>query len=268
MMNPVSYALTQINFRIPKELLEKTFVDRTKYVRFTPQTLGENIKATVLRPRVFVDCDVVGGTEVLIRIANFQTDRPDDFTAIYQIPKSATQNRSISSVLNVTFNDPTGISYYGMSSGCQSTQMMATSMALLDSAGTIPVTSTAQVSLIGENVVMVRDTTILPANAFLRCILASDENWSHLQMRVFRKFADLCVLAVKSYIYKTLVIEVDQAELSGGFQLGRFREVLDGYADSEELYQEYLTEKWQKISLMNDHESWTRHLRGVVGGHR
>lgn len=267
-MNPVSYALSRINQVIPKEILEKTFVQRNRYERFTPATLGENIKATVLRPRVFVDCNIVGGTEVLIRIEGLQMDRPDDFTSIYRIPKSRTQNRSIMSVLNVTFNDPTGVSYYGMASGCGATQMMATAMGVLDAAGTIPVTSTAQVSLIGENVVMVRDTTILPANAFLRCLLASDENFSHLQMRVYRKFADICVLAVKAYIYKTLVIEVDQAELSGGFQLGRFREVLDGYADSDELYEQYLTEKWQKISLMNDQESWSRHLRGVIGGHR
>lgn len=268
MMNPISYALQRIHAVVPKELLQKAFIDRDRYTRSTPQTLGEAIKAVVLRPRVFVDMDVVGGTEVFIRLEGLMTSRPDDFTSIYQIPKSRTQNRSISSVLNITFNDPTGISYYGMATGCQSTQMMATAQGLLDAAGTVPVTSTHQVQLIGENVVMVRDTTILPANAFLRCILASDENWSHLQMRTFRRFAEGCLYAVQSHIYRVLVIEVDQAELSGGFQLGRFREVLDGYADAEELYQTFLTEKWQKISLMNDHESWTRHLRGVVGGHR
>lgn len=267
-MNPISRAISEARYQIPDEILQALFYDRTKHMRSTPDTITENLKAVVIRPRVLVDCDIVGGTEILVRLEGLMTSRPDDFTSIYRIPKSLTQNRSILSVLNVTFNDPTGIAYYGMAAGCQSTQMMATAQGLLDAAGTIPVTSTSQVQLIGENVVSVRDTTILPANAFLRCMLASDENMSHLQLRVFRQFSQLCVLAIKSYIYNKLVIRVDVGELMGGFQLGRFREIVDSYSDSEELYQTYLREVWQKVSIMNDAQKWTRTLRMVIGGHR
>lgn len=267
-MNPISRAIQEIKFKIPDQLLQAAFTNRKLWERVGPDTITENIKAAVIRPRVMVDADIVGGTEVLIRLEGFMTSRPDDFTSIYRIPKSVTQNRSIMSVLNVTFNDPTGIAYYGMATGCQSTQMMATAQGLLDAAGTIPVTSTASVQLIGENVVMVRDTTILPANCYLRCMLASDENMSHLQLRTYRHFAKLCELAVKAYIYKTLVIDVDVAELYGGHQLGRFREVLDSYSDSEELYDTYIKEVWTKVSHMNDREQYTRTLRMVIGGHR
>lgn len=267
-MNPISKAIYEARNTIPDEILQALFTDRGRHFRASPETISEHIKAMVIRPRVMVDCDIVGGTEVLIRLEGYQTSRPDDFTSIFRIPKSVTQNRSILSVMNVTFNDPTGIAYYGMATGCQSTQMMATAQGLLDSAGTIPVTSTAQVQLIGENVVMVRDTTILPANAFLRCLLASDENMSHLQLRTLRQFSQLCKYAIKAYIYNSLVIKVDTAELHGGFQLGRFREVLDSYSDAEELYQTYLREVWQKVSLMNDTEKWTRTMRMVIGGHR
>ena len=267
-MNPISRAIFEARNQIPDEILQALFNDRGKHFRATPDTITEHLKALVIRPRVLIDCDIVGGTEILIRLEGLMTSRPDDFTSIYRIPKTMTQNRSILSVLNVTFNDPTGVAYYGMATGCQSTQMMATAQGLLDAAGTIPVTSTSQVQLIGENVVSVRDTTILPANAYLRCMLASDENMSHLQLRTFRQFSHLCVLAIKAYIYNKLAIRTDLAELSGGFQLGRFREFVDSYSDAEELYQTYLREVWQKVSLMNDAEKWTRTLRSVIGGHR
>lgn len=267
-MNPISRAINEARFQIPSEILEAIFYDREKHYRATPDTISEHIKALVIRPRVLVDCDIVGGTEILIRLEGLMTSRPDDFTSIYRIPKSMTQNRSILSVMNVTFNDPTGVAYYGMATGCQSTQMMVTAQGLLDSMGTIPVTSTSQVQLIGENVVSVRDTTILPANAYLRCVLASDENMSHLQLRTFRQFSHLCVLAIKSYIYNKLVVRVDVGELMGGFQLGMFRTVVESYSDSEELYQTYLREVWQKVSVMNDSEKWTRFLRSTIGGHR
>lgn len=267
-MNPVSRAVQEVRFRIPNEILQSIFNERNKHVRAAPETITEHIKALVIRPRVLVDCDIVGGIEVLIPLDGLMTSRPDDFTSIYRIPKSMTQNRSIISALNVTFNDPTGVAYYGMATGCQSTQMMATAQGLLDASGTIPVTGTATVELIGENVISVRDTTILAANAYLRCNLASDENMSHIKMRSMRQFSDLCVLAVKAYIYNMLVVRVDVGELMGGFQLGRFREVVDSYADAEELYQTNLREIWQKVSIMNDDQKWPRFLRQVIGGHR
>jgi hypothetical protein len=172
------------------------------------------------------------------------------------------------SVLNITFSDPTKISSYGAVAGAQSSTMLHVGAAVMDAMGHIPVTSTARVQLIGENVVMVRDTAILPANIYLRCVMANDENFSHLQMKSYRNFADLVVLAVKAYVYNEYVIRMDMAELYGGQQLGRFKEVVDQYADAEELYQTYLTEKWQKVAFMNDQESHTRFLRTIIGGQR
>ena len=168
----------------------------------------------------------------------------------------------------VTFNDPTGMAYYGMATGCQTTQMLSTAQGLLDAAGTIPVTSSSSVEIIGENVVAVKDTTILPANAFLMCMLASDENFSHLQMRSFHNLSKLVVYAVKSYIYKKLVIDVDIAELHGGQNLGRFKEILDEYRECEELYQTELKMVMTKVLFMNDQPRYTRFLRSVIGGHR
>src|SRR5262249_50995141 len=124
------------------------------------------------------------------------------------------------------------------------------------------------VQLIGENTIMIKDTTLLPSWTFLRCILAADETMSHLQLRTYPKFAKLVEHAVKAYIYNQLIVNVDIAELYGGHALGIFKEIVGEYKDENELYETYLREKWQKISLMNDQESFGRLIRTVVGGQR
>jgi hypothetical protein len=268
-MLALSKLADEIKFRIPKPILEAVFIRRDIRWRDTPPSIDDQIMALVIRPRVLVDCNLVGGTEVFIPLDGCPIERTNDYTSVYRIPKSATQGRSINSVLNITFSDPTKASSYGVAAGQQNTAMMNAGSAVMNAMGTIPVTSTSTVQLIGENVVMVRDTVVLPANIYLRCILANDEQMSHLQLRSYRDFANLGVLAVKSYIFNNYVIPMDLGELHGGQNLGRFKEIVDSYADSEELYQTFLTEKWTKIAFMNDSESFhKRYLKLIIGGNR
>lgn len=267
-MLATSKALDEIKFRVPKPILDAVFVQRNRDYRQTAVSLDESIMAQVIRPRVLVDASLVGGTEALIDLSGLQSERTNDYTSVYRIPKDRTQGRSIQAVLNITYSDPTKVSSYGIAAGQNNTAMMQAGSAVMDAMGTIPVTSTARVQLIGENVVMVRDTVILPANIFLRCILANDENLSHLQLKSYRDFANLVTHAVKAFIYNAYIIEMDMGQLHGGQSIGRFKEVIDGYADAEELYQTYLTEKWQKIAMMNDNETFTRFLRTMIGGNR
>lgn len=261
-------SLDEIHYRIPKAILDAVFIaPSTKWSRI-PINIDEQIMSLVIRPRVLVDCNLVGGTEAFIPLDGVPVERTNDYTSVYRIPKSYTQGRSIISVLNITFSDPTKASSYGVAAGQQNTTMLQLGSSVMDAMGSMPVTSTARVQLIGENVVMVRDTVLLPANIYLRCLLANDENMSHLQLKSYRDFANLVVFAVKAYVYNTYVIQLDMGELHGGQTIGRFKDIIDGYVDAEDNYQSYLTDKWQKIALMNDTESWTRMLKLRIGGSR
>lgn len=267
-MGPLSRCIDEIKFRIPRAILEAVFIKRSERWRLTPVSLDEHILNEVIRPRVLVDCNLVGGTEVFIPLDGIEVERSNDYTSVYRIPKDRTQGRSIMSVLNITFSDPTKVSSYGVAAGVNQSIMLQAGQAVMDAMGSMPVTSTAYVQLIGENVVMVRDTVVLPANIYLRCLLANDDNMSHLQLKSYRDFSKLAELAVKAYIYNEYVIPMDMGELLGGQQLGRFKEIIDSYADSEELYQVFLQERFQKVLLMNDRESFTRFLRLGLGGFR
>lgn len=268
-MNPIQKALDEVKFEIPEEILKLVFIDRVRQWRFTPVSIDEQIINMVIKPRVAVDCNLLGGTEVTLPLDNVPNERVDDtYTTIYRIPKSMTQGRSILSVKNITFSDPTFMSSAATIANMGASQMMYAAQAVMNVHATIPTVSSAVVQLIAENVVMVRDNAMLPANSYLRCVLANDENLSHLQMRSYIAFADMVVLAVKAFIYNNRIIPMDKGELFGGTELGVIKQIIEGYADSNELYRAYRKEKWQKIALMNDNTAHTRYLRRVIGGNR
>lgn len=267
-MGPLNYAVQQMHFRIPRRLLELVFVERTKRWRAAGGNIDEAIRNQVIRPRVLVDCDLHGGTEHWVGLETVPYERTDDYTSVYRIPKSLTQNRSIIAALNVTFTDALRSNAYGAVGGMDASTQLQAAQAVMDAHGVIPQTSTAQVQLIGENVVMVRDSMVLPPNVYLRCILANDENLAHLQLRSYPYFVKLCELAVKAFIYNKIVIEVDIGEIQGGQVIGKIKEILDSYADAEQQYEEYMTTTFQKVLFMNDQTSVDRFQKLLIGGYR
>lgn len=209
-----------------------------------------------------------------ISLRGITPDHVDDFnsayryTNIYRIPKDRTQGRSITSALHVTFSDFTKSLSYGAVATNHQTTMMSAGNAVMDAMGSIPITSTSRVQLIGENVVMVRDVVMLPPNIFLLCVIENDENMSHLQLKSYRQFAELVVHAVKAYIWNEYIIQMDIGELHGGQSIGRFKEIIDEYKEEDELYRTFLVEKWDRIAFMNDEASFNRLLKSVISGNR
>jgi len=267
-MSVYSKAISDVKFRIPREILNVVFIQRHQQWREQPLSLDQQIMKEVIVPRVMVDCDLYGGTEAFVALWNLAYERTNDYTTVYRIPKERTNGRTISSVLNITFTDPTRLSSYAATTQCQATPMLLMGQSVLDALGPAPITSSAYVQLIAENTVMVRDSMIIPANSYLRCILDSDESMSHIQRRSYPAFSKLITYAVQAYIYNTYIIQMDIGELQGGHALGRFKEVVDSYADAEENYQTQLEEVIAKVMIMNDNTSFPRILRTMIGTQR
>lgn len=281
-MNPIKKALEEVKYRIPRQLLEKVFVDGSSFWRgATRSGADEQMLNLVIRPRVMVDCNLVGGTEVMISLSGLEQQKPNQWSTVIHIPKERTNGRSITTVLYVGFYDSNygsayaaagigGAGGYGGLNGVNSTDnsAMASSLAsVVDSMDKIPFVASTRAELISENTILVKDPVLISPNAMLRCVLAEDENLSNIPLRAYREFSKLVEFAVKSYIYKELVIEVDVGELRYGQQLGAFKDVYTGYADAEQNYQDQL-DIWQRVRLMSDHESMANHLRLLIGTQR
>lgn len=206
-MNPIKKAIEEVKYRIPRQLLERVFINGSGSWRVGPKSnLDDQILTLVVRPRVMVDCNLIGGVQEVIPLDGLPQDKPESWLTVIHIPKSLTDGRSINSVLDVVLtNQAYSAGYANMGNagtgamsinamnfsqtdGSAMASALASGVAALDK---IPMVSTARVSLIAENTIMIRDNVLLPPSAALRCVLANDENLSNLQLRSYRYFLSL-----------------------------------------------------------------------------
>lgn len=278
-MSPIQKALSDIKRRIPKEILETVFLPKRSYhmviERFLPTTIENRIREEIIEGRVREDCDITGGTEVYIPLSSIQPEVSGEGMWVYVIPKTLMQGRRIVSALSIAFGpiNPDMGSQIGVTGSTNYNQMELEcnhggythlSKEILYSNTPMQLNQSAQVRLIGENVILVEDN-IRPTSAWLRCKVSADDEFSHLNPRSWLAFSHLCVLATKAYIYNNYIIKMGDAELKVGFDLGVFKQIVEGYADADEMYREYLEQTWIAKQFMNDRHAFNRFIKGMVG---
>ena len=272
-MNAIRKAVDDIKFRIPRQILEKAFLPYNAYGRvYNSVNIDDQIINNVIKARVLIDCNLIGGVQTLIPLEGLPFEKPSDITTVVHIPKDRTQGRSINSVLNVSFISPNSVSALTGTlpnvRSCNNTALMNGAQSMMAAFDNIPIVSTARVQLISENTILVKDNIVLSPVTFLRCVLANDDDLTNLPLRSYRFFANLVEYAVKSYIYNELIVNMDQGQLQGGAQLGVFKEIIQGYADSELNYRDYLKDTMEQVMFMSDDETYSRYLKLIVGGNR
>jgi hypothetical protein len=256
-MNIIAKALDEIKFTIPDKILIESFRDDTPNWRRQPISLDTQIMNKIIKPRVLVDANLVGGQMTTVSLEGLQPDMIDHQTSVYSIPLARTQNRPIFSVLSVSYMPQiSGYNSFGGGLGAVAPNSMNAitnvGQKIMDAVSGIPPISNSYVELLNENVVLVRDQYRVSSTYFLRVILANDENLNSINPRSYRAFSKLCALAVKSFIYNKMRIKIDKAFLEGGQELGVFKEIVESFSDSEEQYQTQLNEVWAKVAGMND----------------
>lgn len=271
MYNPIQKAISEAKFQIPLEILQQAFAPISVFGRPTALNIDSIIREKVIDSRVRVDCDLVGGTQLDIPLKGIQPEQvplpsgtPYSWCLIYRIPKALTQNRTISRVMWLanTISPISGTYTYASYNGSALTNA---AMGVMQSQAPIPSMSTARVDLIAENTIMISDTNQWPYDCSLRCFVENDRDMSLLPPGAYRFFAQLCVYAIKAYIHNTLIIQINSAELQNGQELGRFKEVVDSYADANELYQEYLGSTWREVAAYADPVSARDWFRLPIG---
>lgn len=267
-MNALQKALSDLKFNVNRSILDTVFVKRHTNFRVSAPSLDEQVMNEVIRPRVFLDANLVGGAEILVPLNGLKGEEIETTDMVYRIPKRLTGNRTIMSALNVTYVDAQSMAAAGNYATCGVSAEQSAGQNLLDAISPMPMISTGRISIIGENVIYIKDSIRIPSNSYLRCIVAHDEAMSHLQPRSYRAFSKLVELAVKAYIYTEYELEMDMSELRGGHSLGKFKDIIERYSDANELYETYLTEKFQKVSFQNDAQLMNRFVRLNTGGPR
>lgn len=273
MASAIQKALLDIRARIRPALLQRAFADPSQRWSTQPMDLDFLIRSNVIDTRVRSDCNLIGGMQVLINLSGYPREVPDERSSLYHVPMEATQGRQIVSPHSVSYGYGYSIAYSNynpffdqmMQGGCGNAGILTVANQLYSSMSNMPIVESARVQMISPNTILIQDQVRIPDRVYLRATLEHDSEMSELQPPAQRAFSNLCVLAVQAYIYNSLIIEVNRAQISGGFEIGEFKNQLDMLSDSDELYRTYLDETWYKTSRMSDHETHLRHVRNMMG---
>ena len=264
-MNAITYALKQLSYYISPEMLELGFIRDEDRRGFIPVSVESKVRSIIIDGKVMVDCNLFHGTTMNIPLRGLPTNRLNDYSVVYEIPKSMTGGRRIMSALSVSYGGtyPVSAAYYNYPT---SSQLMQAAGQLANSHSPIPLVSSAGVNLVGENTVQITDSAIIPHELWLNCRVENDSQMNHLQPANYESFAQLVILATKAWLYHNLKIKLDVGRIHGGMELGRLREELDSFSEANREYKEHLDEEFSQVSVMNDSIEHEQYLRLIVGG--
>lgn len=265
-MNAIEKSLEEIRYSIPKEVLELAFRAGDKYGwRAAPISLDERITASVIRSRVLVDCNLVGGIERVIDLNRAQVRYVDGLDTLYKINKTLTDNKPIVSVLSFIAGAINTVTPGVAGVGYGPTGTLTSVASRIGAAADMGYPQVeANIELVGDNLVVVKYSNYPVLPGAIRVVLANDENLENINPRSYINFSKLVILATKAYIYNKLKIELDIGAIMGGHEISSISSYVDELADSNELYHEFLTTVWSKTAVMNDSERYSRYIRAQI----
>ena len=265
MSSAIQNAIEDIRFKIPIELLNFTYLSKSiGYNLSHAYSLDERVRDEVIHRKVLKDCNLIGGTEIMIPVHMHLQQRLDINKAVYYIPKEYTNGRSITSALSVSYY--AGAPQLQHAHSHQQNLVMGTVSALWHSNTPVPQVSTARVSLVAENTVYVEDAERIPDVVYLRAWVENPVDMSHLKLPAHRNFSRLCLYATKADIYNKNYVKMGEAYLDGGSEISQYRDIVESYSDAIDMYEDYFDQVWGKVSRFTDKESQRRSIRLGLGG--
>lgn len=267
-MNILVKAVQDAIYTIPHDVLLKAFVLANNY-RTSAESLESMIINQVIKKRVVPDAQIAKGEHMMVRLEGLKAVYSEDYRRIFEIPSRLLQNKTILTVLNVSYTPYAGgIGSFGYAYGgvgpLFTMDTMTAAQQAVEASAAVPNVSTAKVELIGENTVMIEDSQRYNSAYWLSCYVTDSEFMNKIDPRSFEYFSQLCEYAIKSFIYNKLVINMGRAQIEGGSALGIFKDVVDEYRDAETNYRTFLKTTWAKVAFMDNRPRYYRMLKMKV----
>ena len=265
MPNVLEIALRQIMHTIPKQILDAAFRPTDRRM-----SLDQCIQEDVILGRVLPDCICYAGNLKRIVLKSAYVEKVDipeptlyaasEAYCVYRIPPEARDYKDIVTVIsvnypNVLYGNMSTVPPYSGAIGNTANNMAAAVLETQTFANTPVLPSPILVS--GHQVKLAPVPMMLyhSVDWVLTCRLAYDEAFTNLSPSAVRPLANLILCATKNYIYNELILAIDSAYLVGGQELGRFKEIVDGYSGEQEKYDE-LVNKFRGAATILDPEAW------------
>lgn len=275
MSHVISYATNYIKRRIPERILKDAFMKDLPFRAVRVSNLDSRINTEVFQKIVLPDCNRVGGRELPIDISRLQPLSNDTDGHVYKIPKHMTSQRSIISVKYAGFvplvspaTTGVGSNYAGYSAGASA--LVGLAQAVMSSNTPDPVTGTSDCSIINgdDNTIFIKDWGGGQKPQWILVLIENDTGLTQIDPKSYDDFAKLCLYATQMTIYNNLTLELDSGKLQAGGEIGRYKEIIDGFSDAAENYETQLREVMEVVFLLNDPRRRQEHYYMISGGHR
>jgi hypothetical protein len=288
LMNAIQYLLNRIKQEIPPQIIERVFAPQViRSVRQAAPAYGfqfaNSIDAQlidkIIEGRLRPDLDYAGGTSVDISLdglAHQELDSPfayeGRFNVIYQIPKSRTNGLEITAVHAFIYGINSQVGSTSYSGGqwpyttANSTIIQQGMQGMLNAVSPIPISQSANTTIIGPNTILITDWTPLVRNGYMSVLLGYDSQFATIPSKYYHALSKLAILATKAWIYNNYLLEMGEQELFYGMTLDRFTSIIERYEDANDLYAEYLATQWKAMALLADPKSAMKHYRMLIAG--
>jgi hypothetical protein len=238
MENSIDYLLKEIYLDIPSEILKETFKSKEK-------TLDAILKEDVIVDIVLRRCNLYSGKLAKITLKqSYQINldaTKDTFpfrnTYVYKIPLEVREYRDISHTIALSY--PMSMTIYETIDDVKSICSMK-SQILGSNVGHEDIPVMPIPILLKNNMIKLEPSFDLHVEYILSCLLKYDSNFTNISPNSLRYLSNLCVLATKSLIYNRLIIPLGNAYLVGGQELGKFKDIVESYQDSNKEFEEAL----------------------------
>ena len=252
-MNAIQYSINTVIHSIPRTILDMVFVNEM----YVNTTLEDKIYNRVIKSRVIPDLNVTGGIMITIPLAQCNVVSMTDRYSVYNIPSNLRDNKPIMTVLSMIMVQPYMIEPYE--------SLLEATMAQnkLRNQG-LPIHSSSEIEVLGDDTVMVHEYINNPSAYSLRLVVANDPYLNNLHPRFYPDLSKLVVLAVKAYIYNHMEMNLDKGFIVSGHKLDNVQRIVDKYENANEEYMELLTTKWHKLQFMNRTNSMERCVKWMI----
>lgn len=247
MNNALNLALGRIHQLIPVEILEYAFSNRPAGV-----SIDEQILTHIIRGQVLKDANIYGGRskQIVLRPEYREelTRNIDDaymntgMHSLYRIPPEARDNVAISEVETITFRGNYAGYVPNTNGWAGGVNLNTLGQAVLESHTFAASPPRPTVELLSGDLVKLTPSQHSQQIWVVTCRLCYDEDFTNLNTSSLDTFADLCVAAVKLYIYTRTIVQLDRSTVEAGYEIGTFKDIISGYSDAEERYKELRAE--------------------------
>lgn len=260
MADLISKAIQRVKYEIPRQILKEAFKSpiygKSKTRRFESiesTNIDDGIVTKVIEGMIRHNLSGVAGTTERLPLSAATKEILDPWNVIYRFDERSLGGKVITSVIELVY----GLTQtYGTNSlgplQQQGPRLMRMTRDIANSNAGTMTTGSAYVEVIGGNAVLVSDVNLAAPHGYIVCTTSYDSRYNEIKPAYHRDFTELVVWATKAYIYNKLYIDVDEAVIRSGATIGAFKDVLDGYSDAINSFNDLIDNKWRKLSMLND----------------